>query len=488
MGALATISSWTSEDDQKLKNAMAEAGASLESLAKGAVQFSQKFTLQELEDHWHSLPNDPDVSVEASGQIKGCEHSPSSLLPSSHILEFKGGEKSEPAKRKNEIMGNCYHAMLKRVRKNGGQNGEEPPSADHMIGEDETVGATVATPADVTSDAFHTEPCNCIEADLLRDQNSIQMNIPHNFEEDRLIRSHSVAEEVGQRKDTSVCKLDDAGDLEANPPSIFDQTSISDANYTFNNFGCSSPLPQIPIWSSTDIISSELPHDGDANIAKCLGNDHSDAMDQIPCDNIKDLAPITDSYLAVLSDYLMDLTDEEELLMEFDGKDAIGAFDLSSFLMDFPEEDNISNITVSGAIIPPDEHLNIPGGVCAEDFGSYGHNSCTSEAQMLPSIPAVNPEFPELRDGVICCFLNTEDPEIPCNDDVIFPSPTPSSTFRSGNQRTSSSAIHDDRCPNRMNREENDGKPYSPPQMIESQILSELGINLPFINHGIKSV
>lgn len=58
-----------------------------------------------------------------------------------------------------------------------------------------------------------------------------------------------------------------------------------------------------------------------------------------------------------------------------------------------------------------------------------------------------------------------------------------------------SSAAHDfsnsqkinDRGPNPLKREQNNsGKPNSSSEMIQSQILSELGIHLPFINHGVK--
>nr|GMD47601.1 25S rRNA (cytosine-C(5))-methyltransferase nop2-like [Ipomoea batatas] len=48
-----------------------------------------------------------------------------------------------------------------------------------------------------------------------------------------------------------------------------------------------------------------------------------------------------------------------------------------------------------------------------------------SEVQMLSSALSVNPAYPELRNGLICCTLNTEDPDIQSNDDVFlisFPS------------------------------------------------------------------
>ncbi|MED6194064.1 hypothetical protein PIB30_025139 [Stylosanthes scabra] len=63
---------WIPEDDLLLKNAV-EAGASLESLAKGAVQFSRKYSIAELRDRWRSLLYDPDVSAEASVSMANLE-------------------------------------------------------------------------------------------------------------------------------------------------------------------------------------------------------------------------------------------------------------------------------------------------------------------------------------------------------------------------------------------------------------------------------
>ena len=40
-------------------------GASLESLAKGAVRFSRRFSVTELRDRWQALLYDPDVSAAA---------------------------------------------------------------------------------------------------------------------------------------------------------------------------------------------------------------------------------------------------------------------------------------------------------------------------------------------------------------------------------------------------------------------------------------
>ncbi|MCO5568741.1 hypothetical protein L7F22_022441 [Adiantum nelumboides] len=59
---------WTVEDDILLKNAV-EAGAALEALAKGAVQFSQRYTLRELRERWRALLYDPVISEEAANRM-----------------------------------------------------------------------------------------------------------------------------------------------------------------------------------------------------------------------------------------------------------------------------------------------------------------------------------------------------------------------------------------------------------------------------------
>ncbi|URE06734.1 FHA [Musa troglodytarum] len=84
MGALATLTKWIPEDDFLLKNAV-EAGASLESLAKGAVCFSRRFTLRELQDRWYSLLYDSDTSAEASARMIEFEIEVSMSNPSKGI-------------------------------------------------------------------------------------------------------------------------------------------------------------------------------------------------------------------------------------------------------------------------------------------------------------------------------------------------------------------------------------------------------------------
>ena len=62
---------------------------SLESLGTGGVQFSRKFTFQELKDRWLFLISHANVVVEASPDIAVFLDPASALSPKPHILANK---------------------------------------------------------------------------------------------------------------------------------------------------------------------------------------------------------------------------------------------------------------------------------------------------------------------------------------------------------------------------------------------------------------
>ncbi|KAK1362330.1 hypothetical protein POM88_046804 [Heracleum sosnowskyi] len=544
MGALAPVASWSSEDDHLLKNAI-ETGMSFETLGKGAVQFSQKFTFQELKDRWHSLTSHASVFVEASPHIVESVDSSSTLSPETHILEYKV-QKSVQRKRMNESVLDCYNPMLKRVKSSVVENGDDPRSTDHGEANQkhfesgvsncesvqhmpnlETVSASAATAINVT------ESRNSIVASLHCDL--------HKFEED----SHSLAKEAVQPCGVSILKLNDACCCEAEIPVKSDQVSITYAESDFS----SSKVPRSPIWNTSQSISeatlpeafqvevqernavdyADFSNDCDANNFEFLGYDiHSDPLDQIPCHNLENSAPGTDGHFA-RSASCLDLKNLEEFLFtDIDGKDIDNIPDLDSFLLDFSWGENLVNveqssllgggacpgdlvkegkhlICSSGAPLPfiPAAHPELP--TCVSDAHMLTsipdadnpelHISCALEAQssptepaaspelpvscipntqILPSVPNVDPDLPGLCNGVICCVLNTEDTEIPCNDDALIKLSSQPLSRNKGQVRG----------PNTMNRAENKEQPRPPCESIQSQILSDLGINLPFIIRG----
>lgn len=118
MGALTSLTKWIPEDDLMLKNAV-EAGASLESLAKGAVQFSRRYTIRELRDRWRSLLYDLDTSIEASARMVEVElELTASNLPKTTRAcnPIYKGKESSSGKRKADSVRSHYYAMRKRIR------------------------------------------------------------------------------------------------------------------------------------------------------------------------------------------------------------------------------------------------------------------------------------------------------------------------------------------------------------------------------------
>ncbi|CAL5066656.1 unnamed protein product [Urochloa decumbens] len=111
----AAAAGWTAEDDVLLKKAV-EAGASLESLAKGAVCLSHKFTLQELQDRWYSLLYDSETSAQASARMAKYEMELSVSDPAKAMKLFNSKEKCfSLCKRKIDSVKNQYYARRKRV-------------------------------------------------------------------------------------------------------------------------------------------------------------------------------------------------------------------------------------------------------------------------------------------------------------------------------------------------------------------------------------
>ncbi|KAL1200263.1 hypothetical protein V5N11_013876 [Cardamine amara subsp. amara] len=93
-------SQWLPEDDFLLRKSI-EDGACIETLAKGAVRFSKKFTLSELTDRWHCLLYNPNVTSLSSSVGFELQYS-SQFLP-------QGNYQSIPVRTQ-------YYASRKRMR------------------------------------------------------------------------------------------------------------------------------------------------------------------------------------------------------------------------------------------------------------------------------------------------------------------------------------------------------------------------------------
>ncbi|KAE8654028.1 putative leucine-rich repeat receptor-like protein kinase [Hibiscus syriacus] len=495
MGALAPIvSTWIPDDDFLLKNAI-EAGASLEALAKGAVKFSRKFTMKELQDRWHSLLYDPVVSEEVSSRIIEFERSAPSLpLKFGRIGNSKDG-KNLFGKRKSESVRSCYYALRKRIRiepfnsmdlsfliapNDGNHVGieDEPlpgncmlgnPISDHFGVEETNMNIMncsfpqvladdgAAAMDECTRDGFQTTNCNQDDCCFPAEQVNIHDDIPHMLGENQFfLESGCRIEELHESKELSVNGLFDANDLMVKPSSTFDQInndpdnicSEFEGNQVFN-----SPMDcELSIWGTDEGLSaSAIPADdhggkdlqGGDIYALSSGivakSDHASGHDavttdtkletDIPSDEVENQTADTEGYLVEITNTLMN---DEPFFMDVDSKDVIDKsyFDgLSSFLASSPNNcvrDQMPDVTEAMALETQDNLANISCSHLGELDGVAGSSVADvpvpfdSEVPMLSSVLTSNSQFPERINGVICCTLNTEDPEIPCNEGAVF--------------------------------------------------------------------
>ncbi|XP_022769103.1 uncharacterized protein LOC111312774 [Durio zibethinus] len=460
MGALApVVSTWIPEDDLLLKNAI-EAGASLESLAKGAVQFSRKFTVRELQDRWRSLLYDPVVSEEASSRIIEIERSASTLSSKFGRTGNSKDSKSLYGKRKSESVHSCYYAMRKRIRNeplnpmdlgfliapnDGNYIGieDEPlpgngmlgnPISDHfgvqetnmdimncsfpqMLAADGGAGAR----DECTTDGFQTTINKQDDDGFPAEPVNIHKEIPHILRENQfLVESENICSEF-------------EGNQVFNSPIVECGLSIWRTDEGLS----ASAIPSDDGHGEKDLHGGDiyaLSGDGVAKSDHVTGHDvvgiDSKLESEIPCEELENQTADTEGYLVEITNTLMN---DEPFFMDVDAKDVIDKsyFDgLSSLLASSPnncDQNQMPDVTEAMTSETKDNLANLScshlgeldglAGSCAAD----GPLSCNAEVLMLSSVSTSNSQFPELTNGIICCTLNTEDPEIPCNEDVVFP-------------------------------------------------------------------
>ncbi|CAO2826354.1 unnamed protein product [Amaranthus hypochondriacus] len=453
MRALALPTPWIPQDDLLLKNAI-EAGASLESLAKGAVQFSRRFTIKELQDRWLALLYDPIISTRAAEQMVELERSASNLVTKSNRVDHSKGSKNRNGKRTADSVRNCYYAMRKRICNDPFNQGDlillAAPGDDCFMGggaeghdRDNMLGDSIARHYGIEDSEF--DDLSRVFPQVMRDGSQPCVGeFPieqRNTHEDHMDRNTTQANNMDKKKFPCHSMLEGSG-IQAN-------------QYR-------SAQPVIPDWKTTEGISmAEMPNnigikgesgqtgnafvppdDGDTAGASEYDVMHmeSEMNSEIPCDDLKN-STCPEGFFAELSD--LNFTIEDEMLV-MDGVKG-GVLDkayldsLSSLLLDSPnhvmdeklpdvlEANEPAASEVCSAILsnttqkePNDSHF------CDTTFQN------SSDVQ-LPTSTCVNSEFPEIHNSGIWCTLNTEDPEIPSNDDIVFPSKQRSG---SSNRRT----------------------------------------------------
>ncbi|MED6118369.1 hypothetical protein PIB30_002076 [Stylosanthes scabra] len=445
MGALATLPPWTSEDDLLLKNAV-EASASLESLAKGAVQFSRRYSFREIKDRWQNILYDPIISAEASAGMTNFEIS-ASPLPSKFFKFGNSRErKSDSAKRKAESVRSLYYAMRKRIRMDTFNSMDfgflvDPENDDCGVNGSESVPGNSVAEGETSNhfgfDGLHADPAQysfpesmmnggpttngvTVPAYYTGAEDPVQDNFPAEQqdvlrEEPQFLRddvSNGAAEETGVPEELAIDSFIDDDNLET----AFDQINSDPGNL------CSE-------FDGNDVFDSS-----EMECGTSFNSLHLSPLTEMPCDDFKDSIACGEAYLAELSNSLLNFTNEEELyLMDVDGKDGIDKSyyeGLSSLLLNSPNDvsqDQMPKKAEAQSSVDSQAKVSNLSVLCHAKVGD-NNRSPSSNAQTVqkleiqgpPSVSVKDPDFPERINGVIFCSLNTEDPEVPCNVDVFL--------------------------------------------------------------------
>ena len=537
-----------------------QAGASLESLAKGAVQFSRKFTVREIQDRWYSLLYDPVVSAEAAFHMTEFERS-TSTLPSKYSRAGNSKEnKYFSGKRKTESVHSCYYALRKRIcsepfnsmdlsflvgPNNSNYAGNEyeqlsgqctlgDPVTNYFVHQESNLDIMHhAFPEIMDGDpahAFDTQFQNTFQEDYPMEQDNIHEHIPRILGEDLSnTESRTVVREFSQQLPVNDDLVHGCSNFDGKEVL---QSPVPDRGSSFHNLEYPSPLHEMPMWRMDEVISApyipnnlglcdkdlhpgdtfSLLDDGDIK-NRCLteyDDLHEDSKLQMEMltDVPQNSSHSTEDFLAELTNYLSN--DEEGSGVDVDGKDFstdpyIAC--LNTILLSSPNSENekhMPSVTEPESSISADclkNHSGVCPGNLWEDRGSHYSVDvvCNSEMQFVSSTSVLDPH-PEVKDGVICCVLNSEDTEIPCNGDILFPTEWHPSSAASLASRSSQDAgkphslfvkelISNKKSgvPVVVHRDlDNPRQPRASSQMTRLQVMPERGLLHPAGDHVLK--
>ncbi|XVE87382.1 hypothetical protein DITRI_Ditri18aG0112800 [Diplodiscus trichospermus] len=436
MSALApsVSSAWIPEDDLLLKNAI-ESGASLEALAKGAVRFSRKFTVRELQDRWRALLYDPVISDQASARMIEVELSTSSL--SSKPSKFDNFVENGSTKRKLESVRNLYYAMRKRTCNQLLTNSSDFSFLGSPNGND-----------CILNKGGCEEPVGPVK-DYIQNQfgySESGINSVHN-------RSQEDDMKVTLKKDCISEKVEnhELDDVPKVSPNVICEASVELGHLTDDegikpySMGCSSPLPDMPLWKTMeDVPAAVMPiNGGPGDVGQDAEGEvvHPEHVDgKKACGSGYDFDPselmLKDGYDISSSAAISggDLA-ETDALLNFDGETMYrSCYDsVNSLLLNSPNdihEDDTSKTKEPDTLVS-DTCPGISEAACPAKLDDIPdqHSHSGNGEQLVVSCPEINlpsymlesnPHSPELHNEVIFCMLNSEDPEIPCNDDILL--------------------------------------------------------------------
>ncbi|XP_006650742.1 uncharacterized protein LOC102715282 [Oryza brachyantha] len=480
MGALAAAASpaiWLVEDDILLKNAV-ETGASLESLAKGAVCFSRKFTLKEIQDRWNSLLYDPEISTQASARMVEYEND----LSTSNTLKAKlinsKAKDFSFQKRKIDSVKNQYYAMRKRVR-------NEPCNTDGLGFLIDPCSCTMNGAQCVCggllkhSQGHHvvhnTEPgpstMNCYAQQDGRYNGGQTMYVGingHSFptkhaDTDSIVKSGDIANSVPYGH-SGVVQIYEQDAYTQNAPDTSEGNSVSLKGIIgITDFQGSMQLQKL---DPSNQCGNGVTESKTLVIADRCGVEHvhfpvnssSRMQESGPLQVIGQpegsQTPVGSIWTEVEERGTFTLDDDKKiktansdplaLQPNLDGGICEAGLDQEAIaegdFMDFPFFSNSEDLD----LLNGENFLNIPHETNQEDLDDTDHvenllhpdevNICYDQADpdcvkhnadvsdIISTPTSLEVPFPG---RFVECVLNTEDPEIPCNDDVVFPDEYP---------------------------------------------------------------
>lgn len=476
MASAATLPvSWIPEDDLLLKNAV-EAGASLEALAKGAVRFSRRFTLQELQDRWHSLLYDSDVAAPASTRMVELENSGINPLSKFNRSENLKGSKDVVGKRKADSIRRQYYAMRKKFRSEFFNSTDlaflDEPNLHDCNGHGTNFRQHVRIDAQARDG--NCMLANCISDDL--ELQELDLDILRNaFPEalgDMPVTSANANSHIAYNSRCSISVDDNSPDAILRESRFLKELSTSLRKEGRDSFQPDMEDTEIPDALKDNSIDfekcsavkrprlSQLSPERKIFISsegKQLSTFHSrsDNHQNIcsgPCGfgsrqhslspksgamlgartgrtDFIDSSAISDCEFADLPDSLLNLSNEDEILLEVDGNNSTDKLCNANLklLPDSPRDNPEGGSDDHESEVVKESNTNItdpddfnPLGSEVENSSLHGQGVRSDCEVNVPSTSALSPNIKQPIDGSMLCTLNTEDTEIPCNDDIFL--------------------------------------------------------------------
>ncbi|KAL3818801.1 hypothetical protein ACJIZ3_004706 [Penstemon smallii] len=496
MAAVPSVSiQWIHEDDLLLKNAV-EAGASLEALAKGAVQFSRRFTFQELRDRWYSLLYDPDISSQAAGNMFKLEIT--GINPTSKLNRSENnikGNKDIPRKRKVESIRRKYNSMRKKIRSdffsntdlgffepnphefsgNGSDFQKQVALDGNPLGQNCMLGGSVSDP--LALDEEHLDflrlafPETLSDIAMASDRTNVpQTGCPNSFEDNcpnGAMGNYGFDENVSSSLMQGGNNMLESNVKNRNSPPALKYNSVNENPHSSsvgfeNRQQLASPNSDGFASFQTIMFAPDQPHLGHwqdvsvspgpvemslGNTAHCAEGMPHDTEGKENCS-----AVYTGEFAD--PDSLLNLSDEDEiLLMDVDEDHTEDKSYITTTISPLLNSQKVGEeigvpkieletMTVSETSYVPAPNVNpVVPEVAAPPVHRDQQIHLYSEAN-VPVMSTSNSDFTEPSDGKICCTLNTEDTEIPCNDD-IFLLIHPSTSFGSSSTQPSTTVTMD---------------------------------------------